>query len=303
MVEDYIDDAEAGHRIVATIYSETQAFIRRDGPEHLRPLGEVEFANGVGAVAASGVYGDIRVCSGIVGYADMRFGDRIAELLDKAMGIAPDRFRGVRQITMEHSSKAPFRFITLRPPAGVLEDPAFRQAFRHLAPRGLIFDAAVFNHQLHKIADLADAFPETTMTLNHMGVAMGLDVSAAGRAALFETWKGQLAEVARRPNIHCKVGGLGLPFWGFGFEKREDPIGYQELARTWRPYVETAIELFGADRCMMESDFPPDGRSAGFVPIWNALKHIVAGASPDEKAALFHQTAARVHRLALPGLY
>lgn len=302
MLEEYLDDAQAGHRIVASIYSETQAFIRRDGPELLRPLGEVEFANGVAAESASGVYGDVLACAAIVGYADMRLGDDVARLLDAAMERAPDRFRGVRQITMEHWSESPYQFFTFRPPLGVMEHPGFRQAFRHLAPRGLLFDAAVFNHHLSKVSDLADAFPETTITLNHMGVAMGLDLDATGRAELLEAWKGQLADVARRPNIYCKVGGLGMPVWGFGFEHRDDPIGYLELAETWRPYAETAIELFGPDRCMMESNFPPDGRSCGYVPCWNALKHIVRNASADEKAALFHRTAANVHGIEIPNI-
>ena len=76
-----------------------------------------------------------------------------------------------------------------------------------------------------------------------------------------------------------------------------DPVGYLELAEAWRPYVEAAIEAFGPERCMMESNYPPDGRAAGFVPLWNALKHIVRGASSEEKAALFHRTATRVYRL------
>jgi predicted TIM-barrel fold metal-dependent hydrolase len=97
--------------------------------------------------------------------------------------------------------------------------------------------------------------------------------------------------------VSCKIGGMGLPFWGFGFEQRAEPIGYLELAAAWKPLVEMAVDAFGAERCMMESNYPPDGRAAGFVPLWNALKHIVRDASADEKAALFHRTAARIYRL------
>ena len=52
----------------------------------------------------------------------------------------------------------------------------------------------------------------------------------------------------------------------------------------------------------MESNYPPDGRSAGFVPLWNALKHIVRSASADEKTALFHGTAAKVYRVRQPAV-
>jgi len=127
-----------------------------------------------------------------------------------------------------------------------------------------------------------------------------MDMDEQARADVFRNYRESMFEVARRPNIYCKIGGLGMPFWGFRFEERDDPIGYQELATTWRPYVETCIEAFGVDRCMMESNYPPDGRSSGFVPLWNALKHIVRGASSSEKAALFHGTAARVYRIDLP---
>jgi L-fuconolactonase len=302
MLDDYLADAQAGHRIGASVYVETLAFGRLDGPEMLRPLGEIEFANGVGAMGASGVYGKARVAAAIVGSADLRFGDSVAQVLDRALELAPDRFRGVRQVTIDHPSEAPFRYMTHRPPAGVLAHSAFRSGFSHLASRGLSFDAAVFHHQLPDIAALADAFPDTTIVLNHIGMAMAMDMSESARADVYRDWETGLRDLARRANVQCKLGGLGMPFWGFGFENRADPVGYKELAETWRPFIETAIDAFGVDRCMMESNFPMDGRSCGFVPLWNALKHIVGGCSANEMAALFHGTAASVYRIDLDAL-
>lgn len=297
MLGEYLDDVRAGHRVIASVYVETQAFERRDGSPMLRPLGEIEFANGVGAMAASGVYGDCRVCAAIVSYADLRFGDAIGEMLDQAMALAPTRFRGIRQITIEHPSETPFRYMTHRPPSGVLVHPNFRQGIAQLAQRGLTFDAAVFHQQLPDIAALADAFPQLSMVLNHVGMAMGMEMSEAERAAVFATWSANIKELARRPNVVCKLGGLGMPFWGFGFEHRTDPVGYLELANAWRPFIETAIDAFGVKRCMMESNFPPDGRSGGFVPVLNAMKHIVRGCTAEEKADLFQHTAVRVYRI------
>lgn len=299
LLDDYLEDVALGHRIVASVYSETMAFARPDGEELMRPVGEVEFANGIGAMCESGLYGGVRVCAAIVGHADMRHGDDVARLLDRCLETAPDRYRGVRQITLEHSSDLPFAFMPKKPPAGVLTSTAFREAYRHLGPRGLLFDFAAFSDQLPDVAVIADAFPETTITLNHLGMAMGLGLSPLEREDLFVSWRTNLSELAKRPNVFCKVGGMGLPFWGFGFETREDPIGYRELAEAWKPWVETGIGLFGYDRCMAESDFPPDGRSCGFVPALNALKSIVSGATAQEKADLFSRTAARVHRITL----
>ena len=300
MFDDYLADVRSGHAIMASVYVETQAMARVNGPAMLRPLGEIEFANGIGAMSGSGLYGACRVCAAIVGYADLRFGDAIGDYLDRALQLAPGRLRGIRQVTIDDPSEAAYQFISVRPPRGILQHPDFRKGFRQLAPRGLSFDAAVFHHQLPEIAALADAFPDTSVVLNHAGHTMCLGLEDSDRDTVFRAWVGHMRDLALRPNVVCKIGGLGLPFWGFGLEKRPDTIGYLELSRLWKPYVETAIEAFGATRCMMESDYPPDSRSCGFVPLWNALKHIVQGASTAEKAALFHGTAARVYRIALP---
>ena len=160
----------------------------------------------------------------------------------------------------------------------------------------------VFHPQLPEIAELASHFPETTIVLNHLGIAMAMGTEEQGRAEVFRQWRDALFELARCPNVFCKIGGLGMPFWGFGFENRSGPVGYLELSSAWRPYVETGIEAFGVERCMMESNYPPDARSCGYVPLWNALKHIVRNASPEDKGALFYGTAAQVYRISLPAL-
>jgi predicted TIM-barrel fold metal-dependent hydrolase len=299
MLDDYLGDANAGHRIVGTVYIETQAFARTFGPEALRPVGEVEFANGVAAMMASGVYGPCRVAAGIVGHADMTTGDRVAATLDASMAAAPERFRGIRQIAISHPNEAVLRFLTHRPPPDLLKNPAFRAAYRHLGPRGLSFDASVLHHQLPELAQLAADFPDTKIVLSHAGLATPVGTGADRRAEALRSWRANMADLARRPNVFCKVGGLGTSYWGFGFNVRSDPIGWQELAAAWRPYVEGAIEAFGAERCMMESNYPNDGRSCGFVPLWNALKSIVGGCSAGEKAALFRATAEKFYRLEL----
>jgi predicted TIM-barrel fold metal-dependent hydrolase len=300
--EEYLADAHAGHKVLASVYLEIMAMARKDGPEFMRPLGEVEFANGVGAIGANGQYGPCRVAAGIVGHADLRLGDQIAELLDRCISAAPDRFRGIRQVTIEHPTEAPYRYITNRPPAGVMKAPGFHAGFVQLARRGLTFDAAVFHPQIPQIGRLAAAFPDTTIVLNHCGSVMAMDLGEAERAETFGTWSGSMRELARHDNVVVKIGGFGLPFWDFGFMVRDNPVGYLELAAAWKPYVETTVEAFGAKRCMMESNFPIDGRSCGFVPLWNALKHITRGCSAEDRAALFHGTAMRVYRLDVPAL-
>lgn len=296
LFDEFLEDARAGHNVVGSVYIETQAMARARGPQHLRPIGEIEFANGVGAMSSSGLYGPCRACAAIVGYAEISAGDRVAEFLDRAIATAPDRFRGVRQMTFAHSSEELNRQLPLHPP-GLIASDGFRRGFRHIAARGLTFDASVFHHQIPEVSELAAAFPDTTIVLNHMGMAVGIGLDPEGRARLFLEWRQLLTELARRPNVVCKVGGLGVPLWGFGFERRPDPIGYLDLAAAWRPYVQSAVEIFGVARCLMESDFPSDGMTCGYVPLWNALKHSVAGCTPAEKALLFHDVAVRVYRI------
>jgi predicted TIM-barrel fold metal-dependent hydrolase len=298
MFEDYLADVGAGHNITASVYVETQAFAWTSGPELMRPLGEIEFASGIAAMSESGQYGTCRIGAAIVGHANLRHGDSVAGLLDRALELSPERLRGIRQITLYHESEAPYRYMSMRPPRVVMDSVLFRAGFAQLAARGLTFDAAIFHTQLPELSNLAASSPDTTIVLNHMGFAMALDQDAEGRAEVFRAWRDDLQKLARHANVYCKVGGLGMPPWGFGFETRNDPVGYIELATAWKPYVETAIEAFGASRCMMESNFPPDRRSCGFVPLWNALKHITTDCSEPEKSALFHDTAARIYRIA-----
>lgn len=297
LFEDYLDDVQAGHNIVASVYVETQAMARLDGPDTLRAVGEVEFANGVAAMSASGAFGPCRVAAAIVGHADLSLGSRVAETLDRSMAAAVDRFRGVRQVALAHSDPQVLRFLSPAPHPDLLKSPNFDAGLRELAQRQLSFDAAVFHHQIPELALHAARHPNLPFVLNHLGMAMALDMDTADRHAVFHSWREAIRDLARRDNVVCKVGGLGLAYWGFGFDIARRPAGYQELANEWKPYVETAIEAFGAERCMMESDFPPDGRSCGFVPLWNALKHIVRDCSSGERASLFHRTAAKIYRI------
>ena len=95
----------------------------------------------------------------------------------------------------------------------------------------------------------------------------------------------------------AKLGGLAMPDNGFGWTGRATPATSDELVEAQRRYYLHMIECFGADRCMLESNFPVDKLSISYPVLWNALKKIVAACSEAEKDAMFHDTAARVYRL------
>ena len=111
-----------------------------------------------------------------------------------------------------------------------------------------------------------------------------------------------MAELAKRPNITVKVGGLGMAMGWFDFYQRPSPPGSQELANAFKPWVEPCIELFGVDRCMFESNFPVDMGACDYATLWNAFKRLAAGASTAEKTALFAGTATKVYALEVPPL-
>ena len=117
------------------------------------------------------------------------------------------------------------------------------------------------------------------------------------RAEILGGWSKDIADLADCPNVNVKLGGIGMTSFGFDFHERDVPPSSEELAAAWRQYIEPCIEAFGVNRCMFESNFPPDKQSGGYTELWNAFKRITAGASDSEKAALYSGTAARVYRL------
>ena len=106
-----------------------------------------------------------------------------------------------------------------------------------------------------------------------------------------------MIELARCPNVSVKIGGLMMRLAAIDYLSLLAPPTSQQLADAWRPYAGTCLELFGAERCMVESNFPVDKMGIGYAGLFNALKRIALDASADEKTALFSGTARRVYRL------
>ena len=295
LVEEFRDDLGSGHNVLATVYVECSSMYRRHGAAALRPVGEAEFVAGMAAMSASGAFGPTRICSGFVGAADLGLGGGVDEVL-QALGVASGgRLRGIRASAVWDADASVNTGTRPFAPRGLLLDARFRAGFARLAPRGLVFDAWLYHPQLDDVSGLADAFPDTTIVVNHCGGLLG--IGPYDRAGGFADWRALVGEVARRPNVHMKLGGLGGRRCGFGFEARGTPATAAELAQMWRPYVEACIELFGPGRCMFESNYPPDRHAGTYFTLWNAFKLMAAGCSTGEKDALFSGTARRVYRI------
>jgi L-fuconolactonase len=264
----------------------------------MRPVGEIEFANGIAAMSASGGYGAPRVCAGIVGHGELTLGARIRPVLEAMIAAGNGRFRGIRFITASDPDQGQWGAIATRP-QGWLLDRTVREGFAQLAPLGLSFDCYMYHPQLGDLLDLARAFPQTPIVLNHVGGAIGLGRYQGRRDDVFADWSAKIRALAACANVHVKLGGMGMKVFGFDFHEHDLPPSSERLAAAWRPYVETCIEAFGAGRAMFESNFPVDKGSYGYGVFWNACKRLAQGASAGEKADLFHGTASRVYRLGL----
>jgi len=291
-------DTGSGHNIVATVFVQARAMLRAAGPAEMRHVGETEFVNGVAAMSASGIYGNTRHCAGIVGHADLALGSRVEPVLTAHMRAGGDRFRGIRHFSAWDADTS-IRNPAYSPPAGLLGDKTFREGFAVLGRLGLSFDAWLYHPQIDEVADLARAFPETKIVLNHVGGPIGIGAYAGKHKAVFPGWAASIKALAACPNAYVKLGGLGMRMGGFGFHERPEPPSSESLAATWRPYIDTCIEAFGPSRSMFESNFPVDKGSYSYPVFWNACKLLAQGASAAEKADLFAGSATRFYRLDL----
>jgi len=267
LVDELLQEIGGGHRVTRTVFVECLQMYRTDGPTELQPVGETEFVARI-TRECEGRADDVRVAAGIVGFADLTLGSHAQQVIEAHMR-ASRRFRG----------------------------RAFRAGFACLSKLDLSFDAWVYHPQIPELADLARAFPEVTIVLDHIGGPLGIGPYADKREDVFALWRKNIAELAQCANVVVKLGGLTMTMSGFGWHKRDVPPGSVELAEAMGPYYRTCIECFGVERCMFESNFPVDRASCSYTIQWNAFKRLTQGYSQTERSALFHDTATRIYRL------
>ena len=289
-------DTASGHDIRATIFVQCGEMYRASGPADEQSLGETEFVTGMAAMSASGRHGPTRACAGIIGMVDLTLGDRVEPLLEKHRAVAGGRFCGIRNRTAWHPSPDVTSNLVMKPP-GPLEHPSFADGARRLAKQGLPLDVWAYHTQLPHVLALARSVPELTIVVDHVGGPLGIGPFRGRQAEVFPEWKQRILDLAALPNVRVKLGGLTMFVNGFDFHKLARPPGSEELAKTWRPYIETCIEAFGVERCMFESNFPVDKGQCSYPVLWNAFKRLTAGASAGEKTALYSGTATRTYSL------
>jgi len=293
LLHELMSDLSSGHNVRSTVFVEARSMYRADGPERLRPVGEVEFVQGLAAASASGTYGDTRAAAAIVGHADLKLGGDVVPVLEALRAASPNRFKGIRH----NVTWSPDPAIEDRETRGVLASDSFRAGARALAGIGLSLDVMLSFPQLNELADFARAVPDLPIILNHMGGVSRTGIYEGKDDEVVPLWREGIGAVAQCPNVVCKLGGMGMPRWGFGWHARDIPIGSEELAEDMAPWMEYCIEQFGPARCMFESNFPPDKVSFSYNVMYNAFKVLSRGYSTAERSNLFHDAAVRAYRI------
>ncbi len=289
-LDELLADVGSGHDVQRTVFVECRAAYATDAPRWLRPVGETAF------VAAEAASSSGYLISGIVAHADLTDLEHLDVALDAHAAAGAGLLRGIRDAaaSAEHPE-------ALMIPGGAAPgrygDPQFRAGVARLGQRSLTYDAWHYHYQNPEFAALARAVPDTMMVLDHFGTPLGVGPYEDRRGEIFEQWKLDVAEIARCDNVVAKIGGLAMPDNGFGWHTAERPPTSDEFVARQRRYYDHAIECFGPERCMFESNFPIDRFSLSYRVLWNGLKKIAAPFSPSERDAMLFANAAKVYRL------
>ena len=265
MPQDLLQDVN-GNNVVSTVFIDCHSAYRTEGPPEMRPVGETEFMQ---KIASQHTKSRTAIATGIVGHANLALGERVAPVLEAHIEAGKGHFKGIRHSTVWAANLSSY----MNSPAGIMMDSKFREGFACLAKLNLTFDAWLYSHQLPEVADLARAFPGTTIIVDHVGGP--INIGAPGHDEVEQHWRKNIATLKALPNVYIKLGGLGMPICGFGWDNRPVKPGSLELAEAMAPYYLYCIEQCGVSRCMFESNFPVDKVAYSYTAMWNAFKRIV----------------------------
>ena len=294
-LDELLADITSGHNVKSTVFIEARSMYAVDLPVERRPVGEVEYVQGIAAASASGIYGESRAAASIIGHVNLNLGEKVRPVLE-SLASASSRFRGIRHsVTWDPHPEV--KNTALHKYEGQLVSDKFQAGARVLSEMGMTFEAWLYFHQLPQLLEFAKALPYLTIILNHIGGLVMDGPYADKRDAVVEKWKDGIVRISECPNVVVKLGGIGMPRTGFDWHERRVPIGSEELASSMAPYFNFCIDHFGADRSMFESNFPVDKVSYSYQVLYNAFKKFSKNFSSDERSAMFHDNAINIYKV------
>src|SRR5262249_42007079 len=152
-------DISSGHNVRSTVFLEARAMYRPDGPVEMRPVGEVEFVQGLAAASASGLYGPSRAAAAILGHAALKRRAHVAPVLEALQAASPNRFRGIRH----NVTWSPDPAVDNRESEGILAHATFREGAKVLSQKGWSLDIMIAFPQMPEVADFARAVPDVSI--------------------------------------------------------------------------------------------------------------------------------------------
>jgi L-fuconolactonase len=288
VLDDFRADLGTVPEVRSSVFVNAGVGYRVSGPSWLRPVGESE--------SLAGQRAGSEVATGIVSFADLRLGARVRDVLEAHIAAGGGRFRGVRFSTAWDAS-ADVPDSPTNPVPGMLADDVLYPGLAILAELGLTFDAWLYFSQLEDVGRCADRVPDLPIVVNHLGGPLGIGPYAGQRAEVWSVLLAGLREVARRPNVFLKLGGIGMPMFGWDRAGGGGAVSVSDVVAWWRPLILSCIEIFGPDRCMFESNFPADRVTVSYSTLWAAYRAMISGFTGPEQAALLHDTAVRFYGL------
>ena len=286
-------DVNSGHNVKSTVFIEVRCEYRADGPDEMKPVGEVEYIQTIADASAAGAHGPTKAAAAIIGHADLKLGEGVRPVLEAMKSASLDRFRGIRHsVGWDESPELANRDIK-----GALGTDGYRAGAQVLSDMGLILENSLYFHQAGELVEFARALPDLKIVLNHIGGLVRVGPYANRDEEVLPAWRKGIEEMAKCPNIVLKLGGVGQTRFAYGWDVLEKPIGSEDLARQLRPLMEYCIDQFGPDRCMFESNYPVDKISYSYNVLWNAFKRLSSSYTAVDRASMFHDTAARVYNI------
>lgn len=296
LANELLADTGGSHNVTHTVFVECRSKWDRSTPTHLAPVGETRFVAGEAAEMAER---DGAQIAGIVSHADLMLGEGVAEVLAAHDAAGAGLFRGIRhsiawdagdEVHNAHTGSTQY----------MMRSPEFHAGASVLASMGFSFDAWLYHHQVDELVELAQAIPELTIVIDHLGGPLGVGDYGSKRDEVRVQWRDAMTAAAGCPNTVLKVGGIGMDnVYGTGWAADPMPPSSEEVAAYWSDDVRWCIDTFGPSRCMLESNFPVDRQSLPYSVLWNAMQIMTDGYTPAEQADLFAGTATRAYRLDL----
>lgn len=281
---------DLGHNVVSSVAVEcTTSYSKAQGAQ-MRYVGESVYINSLAEQCRARPDKFPQIAAAIIARADLDDPGSLQEAISAHKQASPTRFRGFRHATGWDVDPLIANSHT-NPKRGLLLDPAFQRGAAILAENDLIFETVTYHEQLDELATFARSVPNLKIVLNHLGGIVGIGRFSGKRTEVFVHWTRQISALSACPNVFLKLGGTGMTRVGFDWHTRPDPPTSDDLVASLAPYYQHAINCFGPDRCMFESNFPVDKISCSYHVLWNAFKKITLPMSAGDKRKLFRQTA------------